>query len=160
MIDLFKKLLGTQDTDRQPEDAHQEPAPAGPPRDVRLATCAIFLEMANIDDEFTDEERERILSMLEDEYDLTREDVIELQNASKGALDKSLDVWKFTNVINEHYSSEEKCRIVEMLWELVYVDNKLDEHENYFMHKLAGLLRLTHRDLIDAKVRVLERKRT
>jgi uncharacterized tellurite resistance protein B-like protein len=46
---------------------------------------------------------------------------------------------------------------VELLWELVYSDGKMDGHENYFMHKLARLLRLTHRDLIDAKLRVIER---
>ncbi len=156
MFELFKKLLASDNTDQ----AAKERPPDGSGRNVRLATCAIFLEMANIDDEFTDGEREQILSMLENEYDLTREDVVELESASRQAIDKSLDVWQFTNAINQHYSNEEKCRIVELLWELVYADGKMDEHENYFMHKLGGLLRLTHRELIDAKLRVLERNKS
>jgi uncharacterized tellurite resistance protein B-like protein len=156
MIDLFKKLLGQGGT----EQAAPGSSPETSRHKVHLATCAVFLEMANIDNEFSDQEREQILSMFENEYDLTREDVIELTKASREALDKSLDLWQFTNAINQHYSNDEKSRIVEHLWELVYADGKMDEHENYFMHKLVGLLRLTHRDLIDAKLRVLDRKKT
>jgi hypothetical protein len=31
----------------------------------------------------------------------------------------------------------------------------MDDHENYFMHKLAKLLRLTHDDLIGAKLKAI-----
>ena len=159
MIDLFKKILGTGKKDGQ-----ANPAAAGIPsrpsrHDVHLATCAIFLEMANVDNEFSDEERESILSICQHEYNLDRDEVLELKRASREELDKSLDVWQFTNAINQHYSNDEKSRVVELLWELVYADGKMDEHENYFMHKLARLLRLTHRDLIDAKLRVIERNK-
>ena len=106
-----------------------------------------------------DEERESILSICQREYNLDRDEVLELKKASREELDKILDVWQFTNAINQHYSNEEKSRIVELLWELVYADGKMDGHENYFMHKLARLLRLTHRDLIDAKLRVIERNK-
>jgi len=93
--------------------------------------------------------------VFENEYGLSSEDVLELNKASERELAKSLDLWTFTNVINEHYSNDEKTRLVELLWRLVYADGKMDEHENYLMHKLAKLLRLTHRDLIGAKLRVL-----
>jgi len=115
--------------------------------------------MANIDNEFSDEECESILEMFEREYDLTRDEVVELKKASREELDKSLDVWQFTNAINQHYSNEEKIRIVELLWELVYADGRMDGHENYFMHKLVRLLRLNHRDLIDAKLTAIERRK-
>ena len=37
-------------------------------QDVRVATCALFLEMAHIDDTFTKEETEIILSILKEKY--------------------------------------------------------------------------------------------
>jgi uncharacterized tellurite resistance protein B-like protein len=40
---------------------------------------------------------------------------------------------------------------------LVYTDDKLDEHEDYLIHKLAHLLRITHSQLIDAKLSVLKK---
>jgi uncharacterized tellurite resistance protein B-like protein len=153
VIDLIKKLVGanTARGDGPPPAADA----AAEKREVHLAACAVFLEVAHIDNEFDPREMENILKVFEDEYGLPSADVLELKRASEKELARSLDLWTFTNVINEHYSNEEKTRLVELLWRLVYADGKLDEHENYFMHKLARLLRLTHRDLIDAKLRVL-----
>jgi uncharacterized tellurite resistance protein B-like protein len=154
VIDLIRRLVG-RDT------AHESGANPMPVdgrsrrRDVHLAACAVFLEVARIDNEFDERERQHILRIFEDEYGLSSEDLVELSRASEAEIAKSLDLWTFTNVINEHYSNDEKARLVELLWRLVYADGKMDEHENYFMHKLARLLRLTHRDLIDAKLRVL-----
>ncbi len=47
--------------------------------------------------------------------------------------------------------------MVELVWDIAYADGSLDRHEDYFVHKLANLLRLTHRQLIDAKLRVKDR---
>ena len=154
MIDLIKRLV-SRDT---AHESSANPTPAdgrSTGREVHLAACAVFLEVARIDNEFDERERQHILRVFEDEYGLSSEDVVELGKASEAELARSLDLWTFTNVINEHYSDDEKARLVELLWQVVYADGKMDEHENYFMHKLSRLLRLTHRDLIDAKLRVL-----
>ena len=124
-------------------------------RDVHLAACAVFLEMAGIDNEFDEREQREILDVFRGEYGLTAEEVAELKKEAESELSKSKGHWSFTNVINQNFSKEEKSRLVELLWRLVYADGRLDEHENYFIHKLAKLLRLTHRDLIDAKLKVL-----
>ena len=153
MIELIKKLVGADTAHGSGATPAADERSQG--REVHLAACAVFLEVARIDNEFDESEREHILSVCENEYGLSSEDVLELNKASERELAKSLDLWTFTNVINEHYSNDEKTRLVELLWRLVYADGKMDEHENYLMHKLAKLLRLTHRDLIGAKLRVL-----
>jgi uncharacterized tellurite resistance protein B-like protein len=161
MIDLVKKLMGAvSGSEKEPSPGTGESLPPGTGqrragRDVHLAACAVFLEMAQIDNEFDERERELILDVFQHEYGLSAEDVVDLKRASTEALSKSMDHWQFTNVINQHYSNEEKLRLVELLWQLVYADGKMDEHENYFIHKLAKLLRLTHRELINAKLQVL-----
>ncbi len=152
MIDLIKRLVGTEAPSGSTASSERKRGSAG---DVYLATCAVFLEMAQIDNEFDERERDQILRVFEREYGIPAEDVTALEKASQDALARSKDHWTFTNVINQHFSNEEKLRLVELLWRLVYADGRMDEHENYFMHKLAKLLRLTHRDLIDAKLRVL-----
>jgi uncharacterized tellurite resistance protein B-like protein len=70
-------------------------------------------------------------------------------------LEDSVDLWQFAQLINENYAIEEKMEIIEMLWKIVYVDGKMDEHEHYLMDKLSSLLRLSHKQLIDAKLKVL-----
>ena len=123
--------------------------------DIQVATCALFLEMANIDESFTKEEMEKILLILKSKYGLSPEYADELVKEAKKELDDSIDLWQFTNKINENYSNEEKIKIIESLWQIVFVDEKMDKYENYLMHKLSTLLRLSHEQLIDAKLKVL-----
>ena len=51
---------------------------------------------------------------------------------------------------------EEKLRLIETIWKIAYTDGKLDKHEDYLVHKLAKLLRLTHKQLIEAKIKAKE----
>ena len=155
MIDLLKKLAGIGKN--LPDGAEPPVGQDSGVRDVHLAACAVFLEMAEVDNEFDGRERDHILTVFENQFGLAPEDVVGLKKAAVEAVARSKDYWTFTNVINQHYTNDEKCRLAELLWELVYADGRMDEHENYLMHKLAKLLRLTHRDLINAKLEVLHR---
>jgi len=65
-----------------------------------------------------------------------------------------VDLWQFARLINENYANEEKIEIIETLWRIVYVDGKMDQYEHYLMNKLKNLLRISHSQLIDMKVKV------
>lgn len=148
MIDFLKKVFGEQPPETSTVSESLEY------HDPRMAACALLLEMAHIDGEFTREEKENLLSLLKSEYELSHADAQEMIKLAEQELSESLDLWKFADMINEHFSVEEKLRVVELLWELVYTDGKLDKHEDYLIHKLAKLLRITHRQLIEAKLKV------
>ena len=148
MIDLVKKFFG-KSPKGGPGDQVEETS-----HDIRVATCALFLEMSNIDGEFSKTERENIISIMKKHYDLSDEYVVTLLEASHEELKGSIDLWQFTNLINQNYSMEEKLRIIEAIWRVAYTDGKLDKHEDYLVHKLAKLLRLSHKQLIEAKVKV------
>ena len=53
-------------------------------------------------------------------------------------------------------ANEEKIEIIETLWRIVYVDGKMDQYEHYLINKLQNLLRLTHEQLIAAKLKILD----
>lgn len=73
-------------------------------------------------------------------------------------MEESVDLWQFADLINKNYTPDEKVAIIEILWQIVYVDGKMDEHEHYLMNKLSSLLRLSHNQLIDAKLKVLKKQ--
>lgn len=139
-------------------DPNLSSEPNGSGHDVRMATCVLLLEMAQTDGEFKDVEREKIFAILRDEYGLTDKEADEFAATAEDELKKSLDLWKFTNLINDNYSREEKVRVVELVWRIIYADGKLDQYEDYLIHKLAVLLDIQHDELISAKLRVLGRK--
>ena len=123
--------------------------------DVRVATCALFLEMARIDESFTPEEMETLLQILKTKYGLSEQDADNLIAEADAELKNSVDLWQFARLINENYNNEEKIEIIQTLWRIVFVDGKMDQYEHYLMNKLSKLLRLSHKQLIDAKLKVL-----
>ncbi|WP_372680438.1 TerB family tellurite resistance protein [Desulfosarcina sp.] len=152
MIDLFKRFFSTAaDNGRNPADQDDE-------RDVIVAIGALFLEMGRIDETFTEQETATVISILTDKYGLSGEDADALLNEADRELEASVDLWQFARVINERYSIPKKEKLIERLWQIVYVDGKMDKYEHYLMNKLSKLLGLSHKQLIDAKLKVLHGK--
>jgi len=124
-------------------------------QDILVAVCALLVEMARIDNTFTATEMETILSILREKYGLSQEHADALVAEAEKELQESVDLWQFAKFINENYSIENKIELIEILWRIVYVDGKMDKYEHYLMDKLGKILRLTHNQLIDAKLKVL-----
>jgi uncharacterized tellurite resistance protein B-like protein len=149
MLNSIKRFFGKAGQQESPVgEASQE-------HDIRVATCALLVELARIDETFTQAEMNTILSILKDKYGLAGEHADALIAEAEKELDNSVDLWQFANLINQNYSNGEKIEIIETLWQIVYVDGKMDDHEHYLMGKLKNLLRLSHNQLIDAKLKVL-----
>ncbi|MBW2648326.1 MAG: TerB family tellurite resistance protein [Deltaproteobacteria bacterium] len=149
MIDLVKKFFGKMtknDSTGREESFH----------DIRIATCALLLEMSQIDGDFSESERESILSAIREDYHVDDEHATAILEAADEELKGNLDLWQFTNLINHNYTPEEKIKIIEMVWRIAYTDGRLEKHEDFLAHKLANLLHLSHRQLIDAKIKIRE----
>jgi len=121
---------------------------------IQLATCVILLEVAKSDDEFSSIEKTTVAAILQKKFDLSTEDIEELMEMASKRREESIDLWQFTHLINETYTKEEKIKIVEAAWRIIYADDKLDKYEDHFVHKLAKILQLKHNELIEAKLRV------
>ena len=121
---------------------------------IQVATCALLLEIANADNEFSDVEQKSIISILKSNFKLSNEEVSELMKETEEELKQSIDLWQFTNFINQNFSDDEKIKILEYAWKVIYADNKLDAYEDYLIHKLSNLLRLNHEQLIKTKLSV------
>lgn len=137
-----------------PAERAQSGDPVGPDA-LQVATCVMLLEVATADEEFSDDERDRITGILRQRFDLSEEDAAELVEFSHDARKRSSDLWKFTNHINENCTNEEKFRVMEEVWRVIYADGSLHGHEDYIVHKMGRLLNLNHPQLIETKMTVL-----
>ena len=148
MIDVMKKFFqqGTKEEKEIPE--------ADRTQKIQVATCALLLEVAHSDDEFNEIEEDHIVGILKKDFNLSDEYAQELMSLSEKERKESIDLWGFTRLINENYSLEEKIKIIEMVWKVIYADGKLDKYEDHLAHKLTQLLKLEHKHLIDAKLKV------
>jgi uncharacterized tellurite resistance protein B-like protein len=116
-----------------------------------------LVEIARIDEKFTQAEMEKILSVIKEKYGVFQGYADALIAEAEKELEGSIDLWQFTSLINANYSIEEKIEIIETLWQIIYVDGKMDRYEHYLMNELETLLRLSQDQVIDAKLKVLSR---
>jgi uncharacterized tellurite resistance protein B-like protein len=149
MLDTIKRFFHKSAAEISNDEKHAAE------HDVRVATCALFLEMARIDEKFTRTEVDTVIAILKDKYGLSREHADALLAEADKELEQSVDLWQFAKLVNENYSVDEKIEIIEILWQMVFVDGKMDKYEHYLMNKLKNLLRLSQDQLIDAKLKVL-----
>ncbi len=128
-------------------------------RELQIATCALLLDIAHADNEFSPEEELKIEQLMRGHFALSEEAFLEIKKLSEQKLKGSIDLWQFAKTIKEQYSYRQKEKIIEMLWAVIYTDDSLHAHEDYLVHKLATVLNLDHGKLIDAKMKILGQRK-
>lgn len=131
----------------------------GQEKKLQIATCALFVEMAKADNEFTEDERRKIIKVMKETFNLEKEYVDELIELSEQKLKDSISIYEFSTVINESFSKEEKFNLIKNLWRLIYIDRMLNAHEDYLIKTIGATLNMEHRDIIAAKLLVKEEKK-
>jgi uncharacterized tellurite resistance protein B-like protein len=145
MLDLIKKVLGDK-----PKDDHETVAGQD---EAHVALCVLLLEAAYADGQCSEEEMNHVVSTLKAQAGVARGKLEELIDTAYRKRDDAVDLFKFTRYLNEHYTKKQKLEVMESVWTVIHTDGRLEAHEDQFAHKLANLLRLTHKELIDAKIK-------
>ena len=121
---------------------------------LRLATAALLFEMLRADDDEHPDERSAIERVLRDQFELSKEETLELSRLADQEAAEAASLYQFTGLINDHFTPEQKVSVVEMLWQVAYADGSLDPYEEALVRKIADLIYVPHRDFIRAKHRV------
>ena len=137
------------------------PLPSGRGRraeqELQLAAAALLVEVAMGDRNFDQAERERILSFAHTRFGLDRDAAQTPTETAERNAEGSTQIFRFTQIIKNGLNYEERVRLVETLWEVVYADGRADPYEQQLMRRIAGLIYVTDRDSGQARRRVLER---
>lgn len=153
MVSFLKRLIAADQRQAAEEISHIDIQAR-----LRIATCAIMVEIANSDDEFTEGERTRIVEILSLKFDLSDDEAHELIEIAQERIKESIDIWGFTKTLNKVFTEDQKIRVLEAIWAVIYADGQLSQHEDSLVHKLSYLLGLKHKQLIDAKLKALGKK--
>ncbi|PLY00508.1 MAG: hypothetical protein C0622_08645 [Desulfuromonas sp.] len=121
---------------------------------IPLAAAVLLLEVAYSDGEFHPSEQALLGTLLQQHFDVAADAVDELLEVAEATRKNSHDLHQFTREINKNFTQPQKERIIEAVWQLVYADGRLDHYEEALMRQLGTLIGLSHRQLIDAKLKV------
>ena len=118
---------------------------------VQLATAALLIEMTHADFHVTDDERNAVNMALQQAFKLSEEETKELISLAEQEVRESASLYQFTTLIDKNFTSEQKRRVVEMLWRVAFADDHKDMHEEYLVRKIADLIHVSHKDFIQAR---------
>ena len=117
--------------------------------------AALLIHAAKIDENYTDHEEEiikkTILEISNEDLDL--EKIIE--NAKNIERDSN-QILDFTKKV-KNTSDENKIKIVESLWKIIYSNKEADVYETNLMRRLAGLLYIDSKTMGDIKEMIKNR---
>ena len=148
MIRAIRNLFGVTASPQVPFESPQSE------KDIRFVACALLLEIAHADSDFTDDEKQYLESAVRRQFDLNKEEAGRLLDLAEAERSKAVDLWQFTSLIAEEYSVGQKLILAEMMWGVVYSDGNIAGEEAYLMRKIWNLLRLEPGYLAEARKHV------
>ena len=117
-----------------------------------VKVCALLIHAAKIDEIFTKKEEEIIKQTLI-ELGLKENKIKETINEARIIEDNSNQILDFTKEV-KNLPEDDKIRIIEALWSIIYSNNEADIYETNLMRRLAGLLYIDTKTMGDIKERV------
>ena len=114
--------------------------------------CALLIHAAKIDEDYTDKEEEIIKKTLED-LGLDKKIISKTIEEAKVVENNSNQILDFTREV-KNLSENDKIRIVESLWSIIYSNENADIYETNLMRRLAGLLYIENKTMGDIKEKI------
>lgn len=138
-------------------EGHEEASPdEEETRRLHVAACALLLELATADDEFSEAERLHIEAVLRRHFDLDQETALELMELASREQEEAIDLYQFTSLIRSSYDLGQKTLLAEIMWGVILADGEIARHEAYMLRKIANLLDLEPGYLAAARKRAKE----
>jgi uncharacterized tellurite resistance protein B-like protein len=146
MISALKALFEPVAQETEEERQHR----------LRLAAAALLIETARSDFSQDAEEQAALEPLLCRALELPRDEVHGLIEAAEARVDQATSLYEFTRVINDHYSAQQKRRLIEAMWAVAYLDGNVHRYEEHLIRRTAELTYVPHGDYIAAKLKARE----
>lgn len=118
---------------------------------LRDAAVALLLEAAYGDTSFAEEERATILRGVEREFGVSEIEAATFMDSASGARPPARRLRELTDTVCRGYDTEQKLRLMALLWNVVRSDERVADFEQVFADHVARAVGLTPTDWKRAK---------
>jgi uncharacterized tellurite resistance protein B-like protein len=153
---MLKTLKDLFDTLLPPQTGALAAPPVGDEHRLQLATAVLLVEVMRADTSFHAGERESVRAALIEKFGLAADEADRLSELAESTARASTDLFTFTSRLNEHFSMEQKVRMVELMWRVAYADGHLADHERHTLWRVADLLHVPQGAYVHARQRARE----
>ena len=123
----------------------------------RMACAALMTRAAWLDGTLDKVEENALRDLMMKRFEISPDEADEILKAAADDLDTSNDLYRYTKDLRDNFDADERLKLIEMIWEVVYADGVLHDFEATLMRRLAGLLYVDDRDSGEAKKRVMHK---
>ena len=117
-----------------------------------IKICALLIHTAKIDENYTEKE-EKIIKKTLLELGSSLENLTKIINEAKIIEQNSNQILDFTREV-KNLPENDKIKIIESLWSIIYSNNEADIYETNLMRRLAGLLYIDNKTMGDIKNKI------
>lgn len=121
---------------------------------LHMAAAALLLEVSRADFAIGEDELAVVVDALTRQFAFSAEDAQQLLKLALAQDQEAISMHPFLRLINEHFTAEQKRRVLEDMWRVAFADGRLDKYEEGRIRKIADLLYLPHKEFIRTKLRV------
>jgi len=121
-----------------------------------VKTCALLIYAAKIDENYTEKEEEIIKKTLL-ELGAEKKIITHIIRDAKSIEENSNQILDFTREV-KNLPGNDKIKIIEALWSIIYSNNEADIYESNLMRRLAGLLYIDSSTMGDIKDKIKKKK--
>ena len=121
-----------------------------------VKTCALLIHAAKIDENYTEKEEEIIKKTLL-ELGANKETINQTIKEAKSIEENSNQILDFTREV-KNLSENDKIKIIEAMWSIIFSNNEADIYETNLMRRLAGLLYINNSTMGDIKDKIKKKK--
>ena len=122
--------------------------------DDKIALGVLLWVVAEADKKFLPQEEVKIKELLISYSKIPNEDIPLVLATIKEAAKERIDLYTFTHEVSDNLLNNVKLSIIEDLFRVACADQELNNNELEVIRKISGLFRLSHKDFIDAKIKI------
>jgi uncharacterized tellurite resistance protein B-like protein len=122
--------------------------------DYRLAAAALLVHAAVIDGTISAAEQDTLRELLQQRFALDDAATDDLITQATEAEQESVDLYRFTRLLNRTLDEEGRARVIEMMWKVAYADGHVSEFQDNLIWRAADLLGVSSRERIALRQRI------
>ena len=118
---------------------------------LQIATCILLIEVSKSDDDFDIKEQDKIKDLVKKKFNIPQDKIDHIFMHCNKEHDSMTSLYDWTEVVNKECSYEQKCMIIGYMWDIAFIDSKIDKYEDFTIRKVADLIYVKHKDFIALK---------
>ena len=121
-------------------------------KEIVLASTCLLLSIANADNNIDDKELNIIDDIIQDFFDIKKQDACDVIKNAKSSLKESTDYFSYGKILNENFTLTDKIDFISCVFEVAYSDGEYHYLEEHMIKKIANILHIENKDMVNVKM--------